>query len=74
MLHRFIKQKEDLITREGGIKEQITAARLGYRNQQQATIDALRTRTDDLSAQIAALKIENERLREELKIYERQRQ
>ena len=38
MMNSFIRQREDLFVREGGIKEQMTAARLGYRNQQKELI------------------------------------
>ena len=58
MMCSYQKQREDDFVQNGGIRERMTAARLGYRNVQQHMID-------ELNREIEALRRENERLRSE---------
>ena len=59
MLCTYQKKKEEEFVTEGGIRERMTAARLGYRTNQKELIE-------QLQAEIAALRRENNLLREEL--------
>lgn len=52
----YQKKKEEEFVTEGGIRERMTAARLGYRTNQRDTIE-------QLTQQINALKAENQRLK-----------
>ncbi len=65
MLHRFIQIKQQEFVKEGGIKEQMTAARLGYRHQQQnSTVQQALLR--EQQAKITALEAEIVTLKQEL--------
>ena len=55
----FLTTMQDRFVTEGGIRERMTAARLGYRTNQKELIEQLR-------AEIADLRRENTLLREEL--------
>ena len=73
MMNRFIRQREDRFVREGGSKEQMTAARLGYRNQQkeliqqqQQTITQLQQTINHQQQQITQLQQEIEQLKKQL--------
>lgn len=73
MMNSFIRQREDLFVREGGIKEQMTAARLGYRNQQkeliqqqQQTITQQQQTINHQQQQITQLQQEIEQLKKQL--------
>ena len=65
MMNRFIRQREDRFVREGGIKEQMTAARLGYRNQQKEIIQQQQQTITQLQQQIEQLKKEIEQLKKQ---------
>lgn len=52
------KKEEEFVT-EGGIRERMTAARLGYRTNQRETVE-------QLTHQVEALQRENAMLKEEL--------
>ena len=62
LIHQFDKMMESLIkrlekdfTEKGGIREQMTAARLGYRNEQKARITELEAENSRLRQQVARL-------------------
>lgn len=59
MMSTYQKQKEDDFVKNGGIRERMIAARLGYRNIQQQTID-------DLTNQLETLKEENKILKKRI--------
>ncbi len=59
MMMTYQKKKEEEFVTEGGIRERMTAARLGYRTNQRETIE-------QLSREINALKAENERLKRQI--------
>ena len=65
MMNSFIRQREDVFVREGGIKEQMTAARLGYRNQQKEIIQQQQQTITQLQQQIEQLKKEIEQLKKQ---------
>ena len=56
MMLSYQKKKEEEFVTEGGIRERMTAARLGYRTNQRDTIE-------QLTQQINSLKAENQRLK-----------
>jgi four helix bundle suffix protein len=60
MMMTYQKKKEEEFVTEGGIRERMTAARLGYRTNQRETIEQLKS-------EIAALKQENALLKNKLK-------
>ena len=60
MMLAYQKKKEHEFITEGGIHERMTAARLGYRNNQRETIEKLQK-------EIEVLKQENEMLKNKLK-------
>lgn len=60
MMMTYQQKKEEEFITEGGIRERMTAARLGYRTNQRETIE-------ELSRQVEALKKENARLKERIK-------
>ena len=73
MLCTYQKKKEEEFVTEGGIRERMTAARLGYRTNQKALIEQQQTEIARLQAEIAkqqaeiaTLRQENTLLREEL--------
>lgn len=61
MMTTYIGQLEERFVTEGGIKERMTAARLGYRTDQRERLRALETENAALRAEVARLKaiIEN---------------
>ena len=59
MMMTYQKKKEEEFVTEGGIRERMTAARLGYRTNQRETIE-------QLSREVNALKTENERLKQQI--------
>ena len=60
MMMTYQKKKEDEFVTEGGIRERMTAARLGYRTNQRETID-------QLICEVEALRKENEILKNRIK-------
>lgn len=59
MMFTYQKKKEEEFVTEGGIRERMTAARLGYRTNQRETIDSL-------SREVAALREENSKLKKKI--------
>ena len=60
MMMTYQQKKEQEFITEGGIRERMTAARLGYRTNQRETIEQLK-------AEVEALKRENAMLKDKLK-------
>ena len=60
MMMTYQKQREDDFVENGGIRERMTAARLGQRNTQKEIID-------NLTKEIETLRRENQQLKEKLK-------
>ena len=56
LMGKYIARLEKDFTTQGGIRERMTAARLGYRNDQKQEIDRLTQENTQLKAQIAQLK------------------
>ena len=56
MMLSYQKKKEEEFVTEGGIRERMTAARLGYRTNQRDTIE-------QLTREVEKLKAENQRLK-----------
>ena len=55
MMLSYQKKKEEEFVTEGGIRERMTAARLGYRTDQRAELDALRQENQALKERIKQL-------------------
>ncbi len=55
MMGKYIARLEKDFTEKGGIREQMTAARLGYRNDQKREIERLTRENEQLKARIAEL-------------------
>ena len=51
----YQKQQEETFVKEGGIKERMTAARLGYRTNQHEEIERLKRELDAANRRIAEL-------------------
>ena len=62
MMTTYQKQLEETFVKEGGIKERMTAARLGYRNNQRKEIERLES---ELMAAKRRIAEQEERLRKE---------
>ena len=60
MMMAYQKKKDKEFVTEGGIRERMTAARLGYRTNQRETIERL-------TREVEALRQENQRLRDKIK-------
>ena len=56
MLMTYPKKKEEEFVTEGGIRERMTAARLGYRTNQRDTIEQLTREVESLKKENAELK------------------
>ena len=67
MMMKYQKKKEEEFVTEGGIRERMTAARLGYRTNQREALDKASHQIEELKKEIQALKEENQRLRDQLK-------
>lgn len=63
MMGRLLDRLQKDFVEKGGIREQMTAARLGYRNDQKARIAELETENTHLRSRIAELETENTHLR-----------
>ena len=61
MMMSYQKIKEKEFVEQGGIRERMTAARIGYRNEQETVIE-------DLRKELAELRKENEILKNEMKV------
>ncbi|MBR4838441.1 MAG: four helix bundle suffix domain-containing protein [Bacteroidales bacterium] len=61
MMMTYQKKKEQEFITQGGIRERMTAARIGYRNEQETVIE-------DLRKELAELRKENEKLKNEMKV------
>ena len=59
MMMSYQKMKEKEFVEQGGIRERMTAARIGYRNEQKQELDKMRK-------ELAELRKENEKLRKEV--------
>ena len=55
MMMTYQKQQEETFVKEGGIKERMTAARLGYRTNQREEIERLKRELDAANRRIAEL-------------------
>jgi four helix bundle suffix protein len=66
MIATHLKNKETDFTENGGIRERMTAARLGRRKTQDEEIAALRAENASLKREIAALRAENASLKREI--------
>ena len=69
MMATHLKNKETDFTENGGIRERMTAARLGRRQTQNEEIRELKQENEGLKKEIRGLKKENERLRRELEAF-----
>ena len=67
MMMKYQKKKEEEFVTEGGIRERMTAARLGYRTNQREALDKACHQIEELKKEIQALKEENQRRRDQLK-------
>ena len=66
MMSSYQKQREEDFVKNGGIRERMTAARLGYRNVQQHTIEKLTREVETLREENERLRKENEELKGEI--------
>lgn len=62
MMMTYQKQQEETFVKEGGIKERMTAARLGYRTNQREEIERLKHELEAANKQIAELEAKLARL------------
>jgi len=67
MMQTYQKKKEEEFVTEGGIKERMTAARLGYRTDQRQELETLHNENAALRARIDQLLQENATLRSKMK-------
>jgi len=58
MMTTYQKQLEETFIKEGGIKERMTAARLGYRTNQREEIERLKRELESANRRIAELEAE----------------
>ncbi len=63
MMGRLIDRLQKDFVEEGGIRERMAAARIGYRNEQKARITELEAETASLKARIAEQEAENTKLK-----------
>lgn len=66
MMQTYQKKKEEELVTQGGIKERMTAARLGYRTDQRKELEALRNENAALRDRIEQLLQENNELRRKI--------
>ena len=62
MMMTYQKQQEETFVKEGGIKERMTAARLGYRTNQREEIERMKRELDAANRRIAELEAKLARL------------
>ena len=62
MMMSYQKKKEDEFLREGGLRERMTAARLGYRGSQKEALDAALREIEALRKENAELRTKIEKL------------
>lgn len=63
MLCSYLARLEKLFVEQGGIKERMYAARIGYRKAQDALLKSLQTENEQLKVENERLKTEIERMR-----------
>lgn len=66
MMMTYQKKKEDEFVKEGGIRERMTAARLGYRNNQNQALEAAQNDLAELQRENAELREALARLQKEI--------
>lgn len=66
MMQTYLKNKEQEFVTQGGIKERMTAARLGYRTSEREALAEARYQIQELSDEIARLRQENTALKRQL--------
>lgn len=66
MMQTYLKNKEQEFVAQGGIKERMTAARLGYRTSEREALAEARCQIQELSDEIARLRQENTALKRQL--------
>ena len=66
MMQTYQKKKEEEFVTQGGIKERMTAARLGYRTDQRKEMEALQNENAVLRDRIEQLLQENAALRSKI--------
>ena len=74
MMQTYQKKKEQEFVTEGGIKERMTAARLGYRSDKKEELEAAYQEINTLRARLHQLEQENTHLRQQLEEYNRKTQ
>ena len=62
LMMTYQKQQEETFVKEGGIKERMTAARLGYRTNQREEIERMKRELDAANRRIAELEAKLARL------------
>lgn len=71
MMQTYLKKKEEEFVTQGGIKERMTAARLGYRTSEREVLAEARNEIVDLKNQLSILRNENASLRRQLAALQR---
>lgn len=66
MMQTYLRNKEEEFVTQGGIKERMTAARLGYRTSEREALAEARCQIQELSDEIARLRQENTALKRQL--------
>lgn len=66
MMQTYLKKKEEEFVTQGGIKDRMTAARIGYRTSEKEALSEAKNQIVELQNQIAVLRNENAALRQQL--------
>ena len=66
MMQTYLKNKEQEFVTQGGIKERMSAARLGYRTSEREALAEARCQMQELRDEIARLRQENTALKRQL--------
>jgi four helix bundle suffix protein len=66
MMQTYLRNKEEEFVTQGGIKERMTAARLGYRTSEREALAEARCQIQELSDEITRLRQENTALKRQL--------